>query len=62
MPPRLVATMGSPGLKTENALASGTVPVRDVLTRGVNEQTGVPPAGYIQPYCAGFAMVRVLFA
>jgi hypothetical protein len=29
---------------------------------GVYEQTGVPPAGYEQPYCAGFAMVRVLFA
>jgi hypothetical protein len=29
---------------------------------GVYEQVGVPPAGYEQPYRAGFAMVRVLFA
>jgi hypothetical protein len=29
---------------------------------GEYEQTGVPPAGYVQPYRAGFAMVMVLFA
>jgi hypothetical protein len=27
---------------------------------GVYEQTGVPPAGYEQPYLAGFAIVREL--
>jgi hypothetical protein len=61
-PPRLVATTGSPTAKMENALSAGAAPGSGMLSIGVNEQTGVPPAGYEQPYCAGFAIVRVLFA